>query len=185
MNRERLKEIKQDSKDAFNYMKSVEKEYLKGKNLGAQTNFILKFGEIHSLEDLDYLYNELEGYKEERLLFTNGIWGITLPSYAMVFSILGVVTSSVLALFSSALMKVIDVKLTTEATDTVDALNTLIQSFLNVSQIVTIASILAFIGLSCIFVYMHYCGTRKRIQYLSWLKTIKARKAEEKLRNRR
>lgn len=178
MDQEKLKVFKRNSKNAVTYMKSVEKEYMDGKTLKDQMIFLRKFEKNHSLDDIDYLYNEMDGHKESRLLFTNGFFGITIPSYAMIFTFLGVMVSALFGFTSSISMKLIELELNTEDKNIESALDLFIQAHSSTMLRFGVLFILFLFVLLCMFWYRNN-GDINRIRYLVWLKTIKGFKDTE------
>jgi len=89
MDRETLSCLRKKVKDTMDYMKNIEKIYLKGNRLEDKIELVKKIYESHSPEELDYLYNDLVSQKEGDIYFSSAYTGIVLPIFAMIITVFG------------------------------------------------------------------------------------------------
>lgn len=193
MIKEYLVRLKRDSKSAYQYIKSVEKEYLKGKSIFDQETFIYKFKENHSLEEIIFLYNELKSDKKTIMSFSNGLFNIVVSFYVSLFAFIGVIVGSTINFISNLTQIVINIKLelennnnnnTTDLNNIADFIKSEIFKFIKlaISDFLDFFNILFMFGLAILlfmylFSYKRYIN--KRMQYLSWLASIKEIKENE------
>ncbi len=178
MRTERLEEVKRNSKNAFKYMKNLEKEYLKGKTILDQRNFVHKLKENHTLEEIMYLRNEMKGHKESEMSFTNGFFGIAVPMYVAIFAFLGLFLSGLTTFTGNITEKIIDYKLDNNDVDFEEAFE-----LLNQVNSAVITKFSTAILLVLVFLFILYWNRHrnigKRLRYLSWLSTIEDWKKNE------
>ncbi|BDG46400.1 hypothetical protein [Parageobacillus sp. KH3-4] len=108
MDKERLEKIKINSKDACQYMKKVEKEYLYGQTVKDKNDFIREFSINHSEEEIELLINELNSIKDGGLVFFNGYSGTFIPLLVSMFAFIGSFISAFFNFYNSLILKIID-----------------------------------------------------------------------------
>lgn len=81
MYKERLMEIKMNSKNAYIYMRKLSKEELYGKTMVDREKFVHKLKDNHTLFELTSLYNDIKFGKESRTEYNKGFFAIVLPFF--------------------------------------------------------------------------------------------------------
>lgn len=109
--RSRLDQIKRNTKNSYQYIQKVEKEYLKGNTLVDKKNYIDDFAEIHSWEDVEYLSSDLHSIKENNVRLVKGFFDISIPVYAILFSIFISSITIILTFSKDTLFKSLDERL--------------------------------------------------------------------------
>lgn len=185
MKKEQLKEIEENSKSAYDYMKKVENKYLKKKikkkKLADEKKFLKEFEENHTEADVEYLLNDIQQKKNYRVLFTNSFFGITVPMYAALIASLAVFIVALLTFVGNISEQLIQLKLENDESNIDDVLSLFNEVNSQLINYFGIGSLLLFVTL-LIIQLIRFWPVEKKKRYIGWLKTVKEFKEQKELK---
>ncbi|WP_338749820.1 hypothetical protein [Bacillus sp. FJAT-52991] len=171
MNKVRLEQIKINSKTSFEYMKTIEKEYLLGDTLKDKIEFTHKFKSGHTIDEVNYLYNEMSGYKEGGVFFTNNYLSLYIPLFTIIFTVINVLLGALLNWSNSTTLKLIEEELKKEKPrfdNIIDGYNSVFSEVVD-ALLIGIAIILIFFSF---FLYYRNKKQSQQIKYVSFLQSV-------------
>jgi hypothetical protein len=172
----RLEQIKINSTNAYQYMKKVKKEYLLGKTLKDKLEFIEMFKKNHSNEEIEFLFNELNSYKDNKLFFTNGFQAVYIPLFTIMFTVMNAIFTGLLNFVNSTTMKLLEQDKGFKNIKSI--FNFTSFSYNEIINIVVILILLVVLFFS-FYVIINYCRYKNYLEFLSYLQSVKNFNGEE------